>query len=94
MKKLATLLTALALTLAGATTAAADGHSPPVRLRVATYNIHAGAGHDAVFDLDRTEATLRALDADVIGLQEVDAAGGADRRIFELAAGMEAAIRV
>jgi endonuclease/exonuclease/phosphatase family metal-dependent hydrolase len=38
---------------------------------------HAGAGHDNVFDLDRTEATLRALDADVIGLQEVDVHWGA-----------------
>jgi endonuclease/exonuclease/phosphatase family metal-dependent hydrolase len=72
VKRLATLLAALALSLSSATTAAADGHSPPVPLRVATYNIHAGAGHDNVFDLDRTEATLRALDADVIGLQEVD----------------------
>jgi endonuclease/exonuclease/phosphatase family metal-dependent hydrolase len=72
VKKLATLLAALALTLTGATTAVAERHPPPVSLRVATYNIHAGACHDNVFDLDRTEATLRALDADVIGLQEVD----------------------
>ena len=41
-------------------------------LRVATYNIHAGSGMDNVFDLDRQTAQLRALDADVIGLQEVD----------------------
>lgn len=41
-------------------------------LRVATYNIHAGAGEDNVFDLDRTAAAIRALDADVVGLQEVD----------------------
>ncbi|MFJ6611377.1 endonuclease/exonuclease/phosphatase family protein [Streptomyces sp. NPDC091289] len=41
-------------------------------LRVATYNIHAGAGMDGVFDLDRQTAELRLLDADVIGLQEVD----------------------
>ncbi|WP_329156924.1 endonuclease/exonuclease/phosphatase family protein [Streptomyces anulatus] len=41
-------------------------------LRVATYNIHAGAGVDGVFDLDRQTAELRSLDADVIGLQEVD----------------------
>ncbi|NUW02183.1 endonuclease/exonuclease/phosphatase family protein [Streptomyces sp. CAI 127] len=41
-------------------------------LRVATYNIHAGAGMDGVFDLDRQTAELRSLNADVIGLQEVD----------------------
>jgi beta-glucosidase-like glycosyl hydrolase/endonuclease/exonuclease/phosphatase family metal-dependent hydrolase len=42
------------------------------RLTVASYNIHAGAGEDNVFDLDRTALALKALDADVIGLQEVD----------------------
>jgi beta-glucosidase-like glycosyl hydrolase/endonuclease/exonuclease/phosphatase family metal-dependent hydrolase len=42
------------------------------RLRVASYNIHAGAGEDNVFDLERTAQALKALDADVIGLQEVD----------------------
>ncbi|MFD2081642.1 hypothetical protein SAMN05421678_12849 [Actinopolymorpha cephalotaxi] len=48
-----------------------------VQLRVATYNIHAGLGQDNVFDLDRTAATIRALDADLIGLQEVDVHWGA-----------------
>jgi beta-glucosidase-like glycosyl hydrolase/endonuclease/exonuclease/phosphatase family metal-dependent hydrolase len=48
-------------------------HEPPgERIRVATYNIHAGAGEDNVFDLDRTAAAIRALNADVVGLQEVD----------------------
>ncbi|MFG1908838.1 glycoside hydrolase family 3 N-terminal domain-containing protein [Kribbella sp. NPDC048928] len=42
------------------------------RLTVASYNIHAGAGEDNVFDLDRTARALKALDADIIGLQEVD----------------------
>jgi len=42
------------------------------RLTIASYNIHAGAGEDNVFDLDRTAQALKALDADVIGLQEVD----------------------
>ncbi|MGW7685471.1 glycoside hydrolase family 3 N-terminal domain-containing protein [Kribbella sp. NPDC054772] len=41
-------------------------------LTVASYNIHAGAGEDNVFDLDRTAQALKALDADIIGLQEVD----------------------
>ncbi|MER5363739.1 endonuclease/exonuclease/phosphatase family protein [Streptomyces sp. NPDC002722] len=52
--------------------AAGQGHGHSVPLRVATYNIHAGAGMDNVFDLDRQTAELRSLDADVIGLQEVD----------------------
>lgn len=43
-----------------------------VALRVATYNIHAGAGMDNVFDLDRTTDALAALHADVIGVEEVD----------------------
>ncbi|WP_406244215.1 endonuclease/exonuclease/phosphatase family protein [Streptomyces anulatus] len=67
----ASLLGVLVAPPAAATTA-----RPPsggdLRLRVATYNIHAGAGVDGVFDLDRQTAELHALDADVIGLQEVD----------------------
>jgi len=47
---------------------------PPVALRVATYNIHAGLGQDNRFDLDRTAEAIRALDADIVGLQEVDVA--------------------
>lgn len=45
-------------------------HSSVV-VRVATYNIAAGSGAGG-FDVDATAATLRALDADIIGLQEVD----------------------
>ncbi|MGW2035492.1 endonuclease/exonuclease/phosphatase family protein [Streptomyces sp. NPDC001811] len=72
---------ALGATSPGA--AAADGvtgaepAAPRVPLRVATYNIHAGAGEDGVFDLDRTAAAIRDLDADVIGLEEVDVHWGA-----------------
>jgi endonuclease/exonuclease/phosphatase family metal-dependent hydrolase len=51
---------------------AADNSAAAAKIRVATYNIHAGAGSDQMFDLDRTAAALDALDADVIGLQEVD----------------------
>ncbi|MEU8227911.1 glycoside hydrolase family 3 N-terminal domain-containing protein [Kribbella sp. NPDC048915] len=43
-----------------------------VRLTVASYNIHAGAGEDNVFDLERTARAIKALDADLVGLQEVD----------------------
>ncbi len=42
------------------------------RLTVASYNIHAGAGEDNVFDLDRTAQAIKALNADIVGLQEVD----------------------
>ncbi|MFE7043600.1 endonuclease/exonuclease/phosphatase family protein [Streptomyces atratus] len=55
-------------------------------LRVATYNIHAGAGMDNVFDLDRQTAELRSLDADVIGLQEVDVHWGTRSEWRDLAA--------
>ncbi|MEU6080415.1 endonuclease/exonuclease/phosphatase family protein [Streptomyces sp. NPDC047108] len=47
-----------------------DGRHVP--LRVVSYNIHSGIGSDQVFDLRRTAETIRALDADVVGLQEVD----------------------
>ncbi|WP_228991776.1 endonuclease/exonuclease/phosphatase family protein [Streptomyces sp. DH8] len=66
--------------LASPATAAAASRPPSgggVPLRVATYNIHAGAGADGVFDLDRQVAELRSIDADVIGLQEVDRHWGA-----------------
>jgi endonuclease/exonuclease/phosphatase family metal-dependent hydrolase len=66
---------AVLATAAPATAATANipgSEAPAVPLRVATYNIHAGAGEDNVFDLDRTAAAIRDLNADVIGLQEVD----------------------
>jgi endonuclease/exonuclease/phosphatase family metal-dependent hydrolase len=53
-----------------------------VRAVVATYNIHAGAGTDNVYDLDRTAAAIRALDADVVGLEEADVHWG-DRSRWE-----------
>ncbi|MFF5157721.1 endonuclease/exonuclease/phosphatase family protein [Streptomyces sp. NPDC000348] len=76
----AAALLAVVLPAAAAPAAAAGApgaHAPAVPLRVATYNIHAGAGADRVFDLDRTAAALRGLHADVIGLQEVDVHWGA-----------------
>ena len=48
-----------------------------VPLRVASYNVHAGAGADGRFDLARTATAIRDLDADVVGLQEVDVRWGA-----------------
>ncbi|MFI8093336.1 endonuclease/exonuclease/phosphatase family protein [Streptomyces sp. NPDC086080] len=73
----AVLAAVLLATAAPATAAGTGSHVPPVPLRVATFNIHAGAGQDQVFDLDRTAAALRGLRADVIGLQEVDVHWGA-----------------
>ncbi|MGW1030462.1 endonuclease/exonuclease/phosphatase family protein [Streptomyces sp. NPDC002577] len=72
-----TLAAGLLGALAAPPAHAIDGGSSEVSLRVVSYNIHAGAGMDNVFDLDRQEAALRALDADVIGLQEVDMHWGA-----------------
>ncbi|MFG2983627.1 endonuclease/exonuclease/phosphatase family protein [Streptomyces sp. NPDC048258] len=73
---------ALALLAAGLP---APAPAPPVPVRVVSYNIHAGAGADGVFDLDRQAAALRALRADVIGLQEVDVRWGARSRWLDMA---------
>lgn len=64
------LASVVAVGVAGTPAAAAS--APPVVARFANYNIHAGAGSDNVYDLDRTAAAIRALDADVIGLEEAD----------------------
>ncbi|MFG3131044.1 endonuclease/exonuclease/phosphatase family protein [Streptomyces tendae] len=80
---LAGALLTLAVAAPPASAAADRGH--PVPLRIATYNIHAGAGSDGVFDLDRQAAALRALDADVIGLQEVDVHWGARSQGLDVA---------
>jgi len=45
----------------------------PGRLRVASYNIHECVGSDGRRDPARIAAVLREIDADIIGLQEVDA---------------------
>ncbi|MFE2092792.1 endonuclease/exonuclease/phosphatase family protein [Streptomyces sp. NPDC059460] len=76
------VLAAAAVLAAVAPATAADANvpgsqAPAVSLRVATYNIHAGAGEDNVFDLDRTAEAIRGLHADVVGLQEVDVHWGA-----------------
>jgi len=41
-------------------------------LKVATYNVHRCIGVDGVYHPDRITVVLRALNADLIGLQEVD----------------------
>ncbi|MFG3155034.1 endonuclease/exonuclease/phosphatase family protein [Streptomyces sp. NPDC048219] len=81
-RRASAVLLAAALLAAAAPASALDreapgSRAPAVPLRVATYNIHAGAGTDQVFDLDRTAEAVRGLRADVIGLQEVDVHWGA-----------------
>jgi len=74
----AALAAALMVTLVVGGAPAAYAASPPAAsVRVATYNIHAGAGQDNVYDLARTAAAIRSLRADVVGLQEVDVHWGA-----------------
>jgi len=41
-------------------------------LKVASYNIHAGIGHDQQFNMHRITAVINELDADLIALQEVE----------------------
>ncbi len=71
--------------LAAAAPAAGDA-PPPVTVRLANYNVHAGAGSDNVYDLARTAAAIRALDADVVGLQEADVHWGARSRFEDTVA--------
>lgn len=79
MRRAAVAALSLGLALAAGSTGlpAAGASPPPVAARFATYNIHAGAGSDNVYDLDRTAAAIRALGADVVGLEEVDVHWGA-----------------
>jgi endonuclease/exonuclease/phosphatase family metal-dependent hydrolase len=70
-----------------------ESAGPP--LVVATYNIHTCVGVDRRYDPDRTAAVLRELDADIIGLQEVDARHRLNRHLnqwdyFAAATGLRA----
>ncbi len=58
---------------------------PPQPLNVVTYNIRHGRGMDDRVDVARIAAVLRALDADVVGLQEVDVGVERSGRIDEAA---------
>jgi endonuclease/exonuclease/phosphatase family metal-dependent hydrolase len=44
-------------------------------MRVLTYNIHSCQGADGRFDMNRTLAVIRAINADVVALQEVENSG-------------------
>ena len=56
----------------------------PGRLRVASYNIHECVGSDGRRDPARIADVLREIDADVIGLQEVDARPGATSESMQM----------
>jgi endonuclease/exonuclease/phosphatase family metal-dependent hydrolase len=56
-----------------------------MRLVVATYNVHAFVGTDRRFDPERVCAVLREIGADVVGLQEVQDAGGGPHVLDRLA---------
>ena len=54
------------------------------KLRVASYNIRHAQGMDLKLDIKRTADALRPLDADVIGLQEVDMGVARSQRLNEM----------
>jgi endonuclease/exonuclease/phosphatase family metal-dependent hydrolase len=69
--------------------AASDGRPAAIlnmttRLRIASYNIHECVGGDGRRDPERVALVLRELDADVIGLQEVDARLGITRTSMQM----------
>jgi endonuclease/exonuclease/phosphatase family metal-dependent hydrolase len=70
----AALILSAAVVPTGAATAGNHRGDDPraVELRVVSYNMHTGIGTDGRLDLERTAKALDAMDADVIGLQEVD----------------------
>lgn len=71
-----TALTGLLAVAGAAVTPAADAPGEPVRigdeLRIATFNVRSGFGADGRFDPDAVAAAIRAQDADVVVLNEVD----------------------
>ncbi len=46
------------------------------RIRLATYNIHAGIGRDGRFDFERIASVINELQADVVALHEVESQPG------------------
>ncbi|MCW2667529.1 MAG: Metal-dependent hydrolase [Frankiales bacterium] len=59
-------------------------------MRVVTWNLHAGIGLDGRYDLGRIADVLRPLDADVVGLQEVDVRYSARSQHADMAADLAA----
>src|SRR5690606_619255 len=46
--------------------------TPPDRLRILSYNIHHAEGTDGRLDLERIASIIRAVEPDLVALQEVD----------------------
>ena len=71
------------LTGCSTTDGTGTSHQESMVIRAATYNIKHGRGMDGAIDLERTADVLRALNADIIALQEVDdrarRSGGVDQ---------------
>ena len=61
------------------------GAKAPGRLTVASYNIHSCVGGDGRGDPARVAAVLREIDADIVGLQEVDARPGPATESMQMA---------
>lgn len=80
---LSTLLLVAGLTSCSVLGSLGGGSNP--ELVVATYNIRHGRGMDNRVALERTAAVLRTLDADIIGLQEVDSMVNRSNRTDEAA---------
>lgn len=67
MKTAPVLLASLLLAFLPVPVRAGDGE-----LRILCYNIHYGQGNDGVYDLERLAAVIKAVDPDLVALQEVD----------------------
>ncbi|MGP4081486.1 endonuclease/exonuclease/phosphatase family protein [Pseudalkalibacillus sp. R45] len=61
----------------GTTFAEDASNGTEMDVRVMTYNIHAGAGSDGAYDIDRIANVIEESGAEIIGLQEVDVHWGA-----------------
>ncbi len=55
------------------------------RIRVASYNVHAGVGTDGTFSPERIASVITELGADVVGLQEVHSGDGSFSMLDTLA---------
>jgi len=57
---------------------------PDSHITVASYNVHRCIGTDGRLDLHRVAAVIKSLDADVIGIQEVNSSNLGDRETDQL----------
>lgn len=66
------LIVCSAALMAGGARSAMGAETPPLRLKVLSYNIHHGEGTDERVDLARQAEVIRKADPDLVALQEVD----------------------